>query len=96
MALSDAYDSQCIAGNGTAPNVNGLIAQLTDPTNPTAVATFDDVRGSRSPIQIDGLFASDGLEVAIVTNVDAYKLAAKTFRDGTAATAGRSQPRPIT
>ena len=41
MALSDAYDSQAIAGNGTSPNVNGLIAQLTDPTNPTAIATFD-------------------------------------------------------
>ncbi len=40
-ALSDAYDNQCINGSGTAPNVNGLIAQLTDPTNPTAVADFD-------------------------------------------------------
>ena len=86
MALSDAYDSQCIAGNGTAPNVNGLIAQLTDPTNPTAVATFDAFVQSFAD-QVDGLFASMVSQVGIVTNPDAYKLAAQTFR-GTAANGG--------
>ena len=86
MKLSDAYDSQCIAGNGTAPNVNGLINQLTDPTNPTAVATFDDFVDSFAS-QVDGLFATMVSQVGIVTNPDAYKLAAKTFR-GTAANGG--------
>ena len=86
MALSDAYDSQCIAGNGTAPNVNGLINQLTDPTNPTAVTNFDMFVKSFAD-QIDGLFASMVTEVAIITNPDAYKLAAQTFR-GTAANGG--------
>ena len=86
MALSDAYDSQCIAGNGTAPNVSGLIAQLTNPTNPTAVATFDDFVKAFAD-QVDGLFANTVTQVGIVTNVDAYKLAAQTFR-GTAANGG--------
>ena len=31
MALSDAYDDQAVNGNGTSPNVTGLIKQLTDP-----------------------------------------------------------------
>ena len=52
MALSDEYDRQCINGDGTAPNVEGLIDQLTDPTNPTAVATFL----SAAADQIDGLW----------------------------------------
>ena len=86
MALSDAYDSQCIAGDGTAPNVNGLIAQLTDPTNPTTIATFDAFVKAFAD-QVDGLFASMVKEVSIITNTDAYKLAAQTFR-GTAANGG--------
>ena len=39
--VSDALDTQVISGNGTAPNLDGLINQLTDPTDPTGVATFD-------------------------------------------------------
>ncbi len=33
--LSDAYDVQCISGSGQAPNVLGLMKQLTVPTKPT-------------------------------------------------------------
>ena len=81
MALSDAYDAQCIAGSGTAPHVNGLINQLTNPTNPTDAPGFDDFVAAFVDA-IDGLWASKPGEVAIVANVDAYKLSAKTFRDG--------------
>ena len=78
--MSDAYDNQCINGTGTAPNVNGLINQLTNPTNPTAVAGFDDFVTAFAD-SIDGLWASMVRDVSIVANVDAYKLSAKTFRD---------------
>ena len=80
--LSDAYDKACINGSGTAPAVNGLIAQLTDPSNPTAIAKFDDFVGAFANA-IDGLWASQLSEVAIVANVDAYRLSAKAFRDAT-------------
>ena len=80
MKLSSEYDDQAINGNGTSPNVSGLIAQLTDPTNPTAIAGFDDMVAAFAD-SIDGLWASTIAEVAIVANVDAYKLSAKTFRD---------------
>ena len=80
MKLSSEYDSQAINGNGTSPNVNGLVAQLTDPTNPPAIAGFDDFVAAFAD-SIDGLWASTIAEVAIVANVDAYKLSAKTFRD---------------
>ena len=82
MKLSDAYDGQCISGNGTAPNVNGLINQLTDPTDPGSVSSFDDFVAVFADA-LDGLWASTPREVAIVANVDAFKLSAKTFRDGT-------------
>ena len=80
MALSDSYDNQCINGDGSSPNVNGLINQLTDPTDPTVAATFDDFVASFANA-IDGLWAGTMRDVAIVANVDAYKLSAKTFRD---------------
>ena len=79
MALSDALDSQILNGNGTSPNINGLINQLTDPANPTAVADFDAFVSSASG-QIDGLWASMLQEIGIIVNVDAFKLSARTFR----------------
>ncbi len=79
QSLSDAYDNQAINGNGTAPNVNGLINQLTDPTDPGSIADFAAFLASAAG-QIDGLWASMLSEVAIVTNPDAYKLSAQVFR----------------
>ena len=78
--VSDALDSQIITGNGTAPNLNGLIKQLTDPTNPTVIATFDAFVASFAD-SIDGLWAPTMMDLGMVVNVDAYKLAAKSYRD---------------
>ena len=86
MALSNSLDNQIINGNGAAPNINGIINQLTDPANPAAIATFDAFIDSFAD-QIDGLWASMMGDVSIVANVDVLKLAAKTFR-GTAANGG--------
>ena len=81
LALSDELDDQAINGDGNAPNLKGMFANLTDPSAPAAnVETFDRfvaifVDG------IDGLWANTGKDVAIVAGVDTYKLSAKTFRD---------------
>ena len=78
--MSEAYDAQCLNGNGTAPNVSGLLHQLTTPTAPTDVADFDAFLAAFAD-QVDGLWASRTREVAMVVNVDAYRRAAKAFRD---------------
>ena len=78
--VSDALDSQIITGNGTAPNLDGLINQLTDPTNPAAIAKFDAFVASFAD-SIDGLWAPTMMDLGMVVNVDAYKLAAKSYRD---------------
>ena len=83
MALSDEYDDQAINGNGTSPNVDGLVNQLTDPTNPTAVSDFAAYLASAASA-IDGLWASMLTEVGVVTNVDAYRLSAQVFRANSA------------
>ena len=38
LVLSDQLDDQAINGNGTAPNLKGMFANLTDPADPAAVA----------------------------------------------------------
>ena len=80
--VSDALDTQVITGDGSAPNLDGLIHQLTNPANPVAVVLFDTFLKSFAD-QVDGLWASRLKDVMILANVDAYKLASNTFR-GTA------------
>ena len=79
MSLSDAYDNQAINGNGTAPNVEGLLDQLTDPTDPSAINTFATFLESAAA-QIDGLWASMLSEVSIVAHPTVYRLSATVFR----------------
>ena len=82
LALSDELDDQAINGTGSGANISGLFQQLTDPTGtaPSTVADFDDFV-SEFADGIDGLWASRNSEVAIVAGVDAYRVAAKAFRD---------------
>ncbi len=84
LRLADEYDEQCIAGNGAAPNVNGLLNQLNNPTDPTMVAKFDDWVASYAD-SVDGLWANETSDVRMIVAVAAYRLAAKSFRgDATA------------
>ncbi len=78
--LSDELDDQAINGDGSAPNLAGILQRLADPTDPTAVADFDAFVAAFAG-GIDGLWASTVKDVAIVAGVDTYKLAARTFRD---------------
>lgn len=83
LALSDELDRQGLTGNGTAPNLTGILQRLADPaTAPSAVATFDDFVAAVTG-GIDGLWASTTSEVAMVCGVDTYRLSARTFRDAT-------------
>ena len=80
-ALANEYDAQCVNGNGTAPNVAGLLGQLTAPTAPTDVATFDSWIATYAD-QVEGIWARTIRDVVMVAAVAAYKLSVKTFRDG--------------
>ena len=80
MVLSDQYDKQCVVGDGISPNVQGVIAQLDNPTDPTEAVTFDLFLAEFASA-IDGLWAAKLSEVSLITNADAYKLSATKFRD---------------
>ena len=83
MVMSDALDTQGLAGNGSGNNLTGVLQRLSDPTDPTAVATFDAMVAAFAG-GIDGLWASNLREVAMVVGPASYRLMAKTFRDATA------------
>ena len=80
LVLSDALDTQALTGNGTAPNLTGILKRLTDPTAPTAVADFDAFLASHAG-GVDGLWASTTKDVGIVCGPATYRLSAKAFRD---------------
>ena len=80
LALSSEYDNQCINGAGADADVTGLIAQLTTPTAPTAVADFDAFLAAVAG-QVDGLWAMSLQDVSTVVNPATYALSAAAFRD---------------
>lgn len=80
MALSDELDNQAINGNGTAPNLAGLLSRLTSGTDPSNVVNFDGFVDSFAS-GVDGLWAMTARNVSMVVGVDTFRLALKTFRD---------------
>ncbi|MCY4572910.1 MAG: phage major capsid protein [Gemmatimonadetes bacterium] len=82
MALSAELDDQGLNGDGTNDDLRGLFLRLTDPSDPTDVATFDAFAGAHAG-GIDGLWASTLKDVGIVVNPDTMKLAARTFQSAT-------------
>ncbi|MCY4510479.1 MAG: hypothetical protein OXG35_26505 [Acidobacteria bacterium] len=69
MVLSDELDKQLVNGNGTAPNLNGVLQQLTDPSNPAAGAeTYARYQTALSS-HIDGLFAVGPMDVRALVGV---------------------------
>ena len=89
MALSDELDDQAINGNGTAPNLTGIInclESIANPTDPTARSFDNYVAGFTSAI--DGLWANTVKDVAMVAGPLTYRQSAATFRDPATGTAG--------
>ncbi len=81
LALSDELDDQAINGDGSAPNLTGMFARLTDPSAPAAgVAGFDNFVAAFAG-GVDGLWANMASEVGIVVNPETYRLALQSFRD---------------
>ena len=80
LALSDELDKQAITGDGTAPNLAGILKGLTDPTDPGSVVDFDDFVAAFAN-GVDGLWALTTKDIGIVCGPATYQLSAKTFRD---------------
>ena len=80
MALSEELDDQFINGDGAGSNLSGILSRLTDPADPAAmVETWERMLAIQAS-GIDGLWATELSQIAIVVNPETYRLAAATFQ----------------
>ena len=66
-----------VAGDGTAPNVSGLLTTLTAADDPTAVSAWDDIV-SLVTGGVDGRYALTARDVRLLVASDSYKFASVT------------------
>ena len=83
-AAVDKLDRTAVRGQAAVTNVSpkipGILSGggLTDPANPTEVATWDELLDVFSASRIDGRYSVDGSNVRLLANVDVYKYFAKS------------------
>ena len=74
--LGDKLDKLALNGQeavtNVSPAVEGIIRELTDPTDPTDQATWTDYL-SLYPAQVDGMTSMDGSNVRLLVNPATYK-----------------------
>ena len=74
--MGDKLDALALNGqaavNNVSPVIEGIIAQLANPENPTIAATWDDYL-SLYPARVDGKTSMDGLNVRLLVNPDTYR-----------------------
>ena len=86
LALTAELDSYMLNGDGSDPNPTGLLARLTDPSDPTAVATWAGFI-AEAAAGIDGGPWGEGLgDVTLLVNAETMRLAETTFQAGTGGT----------
>ena len=88
-SLSEQMAAQVITGDGTAPNVTGLISRLAVADVPDAVATFEDFLSLGSEV-IDGKHASMEGEAHVLTPPAALKRAGSLYNMGDGMAASQS------
>ena len=78
--LGDKLDNFGLNGAAAVANVSpaveGLLAVLPDPTNPTAIATANEYADAYLD-RVDGLYSADGSNVRLLVNPEAYKFGRK-------------------
>ena len=80
LVLADEIDDQLINGTGGSDDLTGVFQRLTNPSAPAAaVETWTRFLAIQSG-GIDGLWASELSDIAMVVGVETFRLAAATFQ----------------
>ena len=80
-AIRSAMENGILNGNGTAPNVTGVLSRLTAPSDPVGMAGYKLYAGAAAE-GVDGIHAQRESEVALVVGTDTYKMASKATENG--------------
>ena len=78
--LSSEFDAQLVSGDNVAPNLNGLIKQLTDPDAPAANAETFARYVAAFASHVDGLFATMPADVRALVGPHTLRHILATFR----------------
>ena len=81
MTMSDAMDSQVVSGGGTPPNVSGFLNELTAPTDPTAVTTWNQHLAAHTDL-VDGINAYGMEDLRCVMGQSSYTYLSSLFSVG--------------
>ena len=80
LALSDELDDQMLNGDGSSDDLTGIFERVSNPAAPAANAeTWTRFLAIQSG-GIDGLWASELSEIAMLVGPETYRLAAATFQ----------------
>ena len=82
MSLSNQLDEEIINGPSTGNRLNGLLKQLTRPSNPSALATWDNFNAS-ALAAVDGIWAKDLSELRGLIAATGWALSGGVFRSTT-------------
>ncbi len=80
LALSDRLDHLGLTGDGTDPNPQGLLSQLTDPADPSAVLDFDAFVSLAAGGIDGGPWAESMGMVRLLVNPETMRMAETTFQ----------------
>ena len=80
LAMSDRLDFLGLTGDGTAPNPEGLLPQLTDPTDPSAVVDFDGFVAAMAGGIDGGPWGESMMDVSLLVNAETLRKAETTFQ----------------
>ena len=83
LALSDELDNQVINGDGSSNSLTGIFERLGDPAAPAATIETFDRFASKHAGGVDGLWARNIGEVAIIAGPETYVLSARIFQSAT-------------
>ena len=79
MVMSDALDTQILSGDNAKPNLNGLMPQLTEDSEPTGIIDFASFVESLAG-QVDGLFSATIGDLKLFVNPSVYQKLASLFQ----------------
>ena len=80
-AMTDAMDDGIINGDGSAPNVNGFLAELTAPADPGAATTWNEHLKAHTD-QVDGINAYNLRDLRCVIGKASFTYLETLFRTG--------------
>ena len=85
-AMTEAMDKEGISGDGSDPDITGILSALTVPTTPTAEATFSTYASARNA-QVDGRYAQNQDDVRLLLGSSTFAHAASLYQQGSGVSA---------